>query len=483
MTTRRYRLAVPGAEASGDLLEVYSPYSGEVLAEVEQAGPEAADRAVALQRQLLAEAGPLPPHQRIEVLRRAAGIMRARRLDLTRQIVVEGGKPIADAAVEVERAVNGVELCAAQVGALAGEEVPMGLTAASTGRLAFTTREPIGVVAAISAFNHPLNLVVHQAGPAIAAGCPVIVKPAATTPLSCLAFVDILAQAGLPQGWCVALPCPNEVAERLATSAGIAFLSFIGSPAVGWSLRSKLAPGVRCALEHGGAAPLIVDQSADLDRAVPLILKGGYYHAGQVCVSVQRVFAHRSVKAELVDRLVAGLGALRTGDPMLPGTEVGPLITASAHERVSRWVTEAADAGARVAAGGHPLDHQCYEPTLLVDTPADARAFRDEVFGPVVNIVGVDTLAEAVARANAVPWAFQAAIVTRDIDRALWAARHLDATAVMVNDHTAFRVDWMPFGGRGASGLGVGGIPGTTADMTRPKLVVFNMGDAGAADR
>lgn len=477
MSTGR-ALHIPGVEGgTGRYETVRSPYSGEAIAEVEQADEAALAAALDLQTELFRDRRRrIPLHERVAILRRAADLMRERRDELARQIADEGGKPLRDAVVEADRAVNGVELCAEDVAAHAGREIPMGATPPSEGRLAFTTHEPIGVVAAVSAFNHPLNLIVHQVGPAVAAGCPVIVKPAGPTPLSCITFVSILHEAGLPDEWCIALPCSNEVAERLVTSDRIGFFSFIGSARVGWYLRSKLAPGVRCALEHGGAAPLIVDGSADLDTAVPAMLKGGYYHAGQVCVSVQRVFAHETIADEVIDRLVAGAGELVVGDPLSDATEVGPLIRAGEVERVHEWVTEAIDAGATVATGGNPLEHQCYEPTLLVDPPEDSKVMEQEIFGPVVNVTRYSTLDEAVAKANSVPWAFQAAVFTNDLDVALTAGRELDATAVMVNDHTAFRVDWMPFGGRGPSGLGMGGISYTLEDLTRPKMFVFNAG-------
>ncbi|MDP8991627.1 MAG: aldehyde dehydrogenase family protein [Actinomycetota bacterium] len=478
MSADRHQLNVPGVRPGRlSFQPVRSPYSGDAIAEVEQADGAVLERALDCHEGLFSDRDAwLPLHRRVEVLRRAAATMRSRRQELARLIALEGGKPLTDALVEVDRAVNGVELCGEEAARLHGQQVPMGATASSMGRTAYTVREPVGPVAAISAFNHPLNLVVHQAGPAVAAGCPVVVKPAPATPLSALAFVAILHEAGLPEEWCIALPCGDEVAERLATSARIAFLSFIGSERVGWTLRSRLAPGVRCALEHGGVAPVIVDESADLEQAAPLILKGGYYHAGQVCVSVQRVFAHTRVKDELVDRLAAGAAALAVGDPLLPATEVGPLIRQREVDRVHEWVGEAAGAGATVATGGRPLGHQCYEPTLLVDTPPDTRAMQLEVFGPMVSVVGYEDLDIAVASANSLPFAFQAAVFTRDLHRAERAAARLDATAVMVNDHTAFRVDWMPFGGRRRSGLGMGGIPYAMEDVTQTKMVVTRAG-------
>lgn len=469
------RLRVPGlAAGDGELSVVRSPFNGEAIAEVAVGHAAAVDAALQAATAHFADRdGWLPVYRRKAILDAAGQIMAERRDELAVLIASEGGKPLVDARVEVDRAIGGVRLAGEEAGRVAGEEVPMGATAATDGRMAFTTREPIGVVAAISAFNHPLNLVVHQVAPAVATGCPVIVKPASATPLSCLAFADILAEAGLPEGWCIPLPGSGRVGERLATSPAVAFVSFIGSAAVGWALRAKLAPGTRCALEHGGVAPLLVDASADLDRAAALILKGGFYHAGQVCVSVQRVFADAAVKEALVERLVDGIAGLRTGDPLSPETDVGPLITADAVERVHAWVGEAAEAGATVAAGGQPLEGQCYAPTLLVDTPRHTRAMSEEVFGPVVNVVAVASLQEAIEEANALPWAFQAGVVTRDLDEAVLAARRLNATAVMVNDHTAFRADWMPFGGRGRSGLGLGGIPYTVEELTQPKLVVL----------
>ncbi len=349
----------------------------------------------------------------------------------------------------------------------------MTASAAAAGRMAFTIREPIGVVLAISAFNHPLNLIAHQVGPAVAVGCPVLVKPDLRTPLSCLRYVRLLHEAGLPPEWALPIPCENDVAEQIASSSEIAFLSFIGSAKVGWHLRSRLAPGVRCALEHGGAAPVIVDETADLGLVVPSLLKGGFYHAGQVCVSVQRVFVHRNILEEIVGRLAAGADALQVGDPSDAATDVGPLILKREVDRVHEWVSEAIAAGARLATGGRAVGAQSYAPTVLVNPPLDTRVMTEEIFGPVICVAEYDELNEAIEMANAARWKFQAAVFARDIGSALRAAKGFDASAVMVNDHTAFRVDWMPFGGRAESGLGTGGIAHTLRDLTQEKLIVF----------
>ena len=385
----------------------------------------------------------------------------------------EGGKPLVNSRVEVARAIDGVLNSAELLRTEAGHVVPMRLNEASRNRIAYTRHEPIGVVVALSAFNHPLNLIVHQVAPAIAAGCPVIVKPAQDTPLSCFRFVRLLHEAGLPEAWCQALLTESrEVTGKLVTDPRVGFFSFIGSAAVGWSLRSRLAPGTRCALEHGGAAPVIVAADADLAAAVPTLAKGGFYHAGQVCVSVQRVFAHRSIVAELAEELARRARSLRVGDPLLAETEVGPLIRPQEVDRVHAWVREAVEQGAEVLCGGEPLSATCYAPTVLLEPPGDCRISTEEVFGPVVCLYAYDDLDEAIGRANALPWAFQAAVFTRDYAMAMHAYARLDASAVMLNDHTAFRVDWMPFAGLRQSGLGVGGIPYTFREMQIEKMFV-----------
>jgi len=266
--------------------------------------------------------------------------------------------------------------------------------------------------------------------------------------------------------------CDFIQAKAFATDARVAFLSFIGSAQVGWRLRSILAPGTRCALEHGGVAPVIVDRSADLDAIIEPIAKGGYYHAGQVCVSVQRIYVHAELKRAFIDRLAARVEQLRVGDPTRADTEVGPLITPTEADRVETWIEEAVTGGARRIGGGR-LSKTTLKPTILVDPLRDAKVSSHEIFGPVTCVYGIDDIDEAIAAANSLPVAFQASIFTCDLDVALDAAERLDASAVMVNDHSAFRTDWMPFAGRRESGYGVGGIPYTAREMTAEKMIVF----------
>ncbi|GGF47794.1 aldehyde dehydrogenase [Aliidongia dinghuensis] len=457
-----------------EMIEVVQAYDRALIKAIPADDAQALETKLATAaRTLSARDAWLKPHQRGAILQRAASLLEGRVEAFAKLIAQEGGKPLTDALVEARRAVDGLRNAADELRNFAGREIPMGLTPASDGRWAFTTKEPIGVVAAISAFNHPLNLIIHQVAPAIAVGCPVIVKPAAPTPLSCLELVALLHEAGLPEAWCQTLITEdNALAERLATDPRVAFLSFIGSARVGWHLRSKLAPGTRCALEHGGAAPVIVDRSANLDAIIEPIVKGGYYHAGQVCVSVQRIFVHAAIKVEFVERLSARVAALRVGDPLLPETEVGPLILPRETDRVASWIEEAVGRGTQLIGGGR-LSRTTLKPAILLDPPADAKVSEFEVFGPLTCVYGFEELDQAIDIANALPVAFQASVFSRDIGPALRAAQRLDASAVMINDHTAFRTDWMPFAGRRQSGYGVGGIPWTMKEMAHEKMLVL----------
>jgi len=455
-------------------LIVEQAYDGEEIATLEMDDWEKADRFLTRARELHRSRHLwLPAHERIAILKRLAGLVAAERNEFAMMIAREGGKPLTDALVEVDRAVNGIELAAEEVSRIAGVEMPMDITPGGAGRMAFTRREPIGPVVAVSAFNHPLNLIVHQVAPAIATGCPVIVKPANTTPLCCLRFVELVHEAGLDPDWCQTIVCDIPTAERLVTDPRTAFFTFIGSAKVGWHLRSKLAPGTRCALEHGGAAPAIVAADAVLDSVIASLIKGSYYHAGQVCVSAQRIFVEKAICKDFQERLVAGVEKLVTGDPRDAATQVGPLILPREVDRVESWVSEAMNEGAVKLTGGERLNERTYRPTVLLEPDVKSKVSSLEIFGPVACVYAYDDLSDAVSRANALPLAFQSAIFTRDIDQALDAADLLAGGAVMINDHSAFRVDWMPFGGWRTSGLGVGGIGYTMHDMTQEKLIVI----------
>ncbi len=455
-------------------LDVLSPYDEKTIKSFDLLGEDQALEVLEQCHQLyLDREAWLPAPRRIEILERAAELVASRADSLAVQAAREGGKPLTDSKAEIHRAVEGIKVAAREIWQLGGREIPMRMTASSMNRTAYTFREPCGVVLAISAFNHPFNLLIHQVVTAVAVGCPVIVKPALTTPISCESLLNILYEAGLPRPWCQMILCDNQVAERLATDSRVSFLSFIGSARVGWHLRSKLAPGARCALEHGGLAPVIVDRTADLDAAVPLLIKGGFYHAGQVCVSVQRIYVEEAIAEAFTHQFVEQAQQLKVGDPTDPSTEVGPLILPREVDRVHAWVQEAVDGGGRLLCGGKKNSRTSYQPTVILDPPDDVKLSCEEIFGPVVAIYLFKDQHEAIRRANAPDAYFQASVFTRDLDVALGTSRKLNGMAVMVNDHPAFRVDWMPFGGHRQSGMGVGGIAYTMRDITLERMVVF----------
>tara|TARA_Y100001960_G_scaffold331305_1_gene427878 strand:+ start:303 stop:1739 length:1437 start_codon:yes stop_codon:yes gene_type:complete len=465
---------VANSTPSKDRLTVTAPWDQSVICDVPVADSNAVEIALSNAHTIFKDRDRwLAPYKRIEILDKTVEIMQSRFEELAIEAAREGGKPLIDSRVEVSRAIDGIKNCIECVRNETGRGIPMGLNAASQNRLAFTCREPIGVVVAVSAFNHPLNLIVHQVGPAVASGCPVIIKPAEDTPLSCFRFVQILHEAGLPIEYCQALVV-NElsVAEQLVCDKRVGFFTFIGSGKVGWMLRSKLAPGTRCALEHGGVAPVIIDSTADLDDTLPLIAKGGFYHAGQVCVSVQRVFVPRMMANDVAKQLAELGEKMIIGDPTLEKTEVGPLIRTKEVDRVSEWIEEAKTAGATCQTGGKRLSDTTYACTVLLDPPSNVRISEREIFGPAICVYSYDEVDEAIELANSLPYSFQASILSRNLDFILRCNRRIDAATIMVNDHTAYRVDWMPFAGLKQSGYGVGGIPFTFEDMQIEKLTI-----------
>ena len=453
--------------------DVTSPYDLEKISTLEFHSEEDVERALDLAQKTFAR-GPLPLPERIDILKKSVALFQSRREELALQATREGGKPLVDSLVEVDRGIQGVETAIQSIFELKGAEVPMGITPSSLHRRAFSIRQPIGPVGAISAFNHPFNLIIHQVIPAVITGCPVLVKPALTTPLSCGTIVNTLYEAGLPRAWCQLLHLEDSLAERLVTDQRLGFFSFIGSARVGWMLKSKLAPGVRCALEHGGAAPVLIEPDADIESMVPLLVKGGYYHGGQVCVSVQRVFAQEKIFDQVAQALVEKICQLRLGDPRLKDTQVGPLILPRENKRVESWVQEARQEGAQLLTGGNKASETCFQPTLLTHTRETSKVSTQEIFGPVICLNPYKSLDQGIQRANSLDTSFQSAIFTKNIDAAFHCIEKLKAATVLVNDHTAFRVDWMPFGGHKTSGLGVGGIPHSMRDLCEEKLIVFH---------
>jgi acyl-CoA reductase-like NAD-dependent aldehyde dehydrogenase len=455
-------------------IEVTSPFDGKVVGTVKFSTYEEVESAIDLAHAtFLDTANWMPRYKRVEILENVMKIMSSQVEELTILCASEGGKPYIDSKVEILRAINGIKIAIEHLSVYEGKEVAMGHTNTSANRMAYTFKEPIGVVAAISAFNHPFNLAVHQVIPALAVGCPVIIRPATQTPMSAIRLVEILEEAGLPKGWAQAIVCDRKGGELLATSPKTNFLTFIGSGPVGWYLNSKVSPGTRVALEHGGVAPVIVEPDADIEDMIPALAKGGFYHAGQVCVSVQRIYVHESIFDTVANKLAAVASKLIVGDQLDPKTEVGPLINNDEVNRVEEWVNDAVAKGATILTGGKRISASCFEPTVILNPSDDAIVSQKEIFGPVVCIYSYKTFDEAIAKANSLEVSFQAAVFTKNIDSALKAVKRLNATAVMVNDHTAFRVDWMPFGGARVSGLGMGGIPYSMEEMSNEKMMVI----------
>ena len=456
-------------------LMVYSPFTREQIDCIPMHDAKDADKMIEIAYAVFKDPKHhIPYHERIAILERLIPMMESSIESLTIMATKEGGKPYLDSKVEVLRAIQGVKSAIDTMRTMHGHEVPMGLTGSSQNRLAFTIHEPIGVIFAISAFNHPLNLIVHQVIPAIAAGAPVIIKPASSTPRTCLTFIDMIHQAGLPKEWCQALICHSSIAEQMVSDSRIAFLSFIGSGEIGWKLRSLLAPGMRCALEHGGMAPSIIAEDANMTEYLEKIVKGSMYHSGQVCVSTQHVYVHESQSDALLSSLKQRVEQFRIGDPLSEESEGGPLIHPKEVQRVHSWVQEAVQQGAQNISGGEIISETLYAPTVLYNPSVYSRVTNQEVFGPVLCVHSYTKLDEAIHRINASPFGFQASVFTKNMDIAFKVMKSLNASAVMLNDHTAFRVDWMPFGGRDASGLGWGGIPHSIKEYSREKMLVFN---------
>jgi len=454
---------------TGEWVEVRSPYSGEVVGRVAKAG--AAETRRALDAAERALASPLPAHERAAILDRVAELLREHHEEMARTICAEAAKPIRTARVEASRAVSTYTFAAVEARKLAGEAIPMDASEAGVGKLAFTLRRPIGVVAAISPFNFPCNLVAHKLAPALAAGCPVVLKPASQTPLSALLLAELEQEAGLPAGWLNVLVGPAaEIGDVLVEDPRVRLITFTGSSGVGWGLQER-APRKRVRLELGNSTPAIVAADADLETAAAKLAANAFSFAGQSCISVQRVYVERPVLDDFLARFVPKVEALVVGDPADEATDVGPVIDTGNRDRIAGWVEEAEAAGARVLTGGREGD--LLRPTVLAGVPDDAKVSCQEVFGPVCIVNPVDSLEEAYARANGTDYGLQAGIFTASISTALAAAEALEFGGVTVNEAPTYRADQMPYGGIKESGNTKEGPAFTVREMTEERLVVL----------
>lgn len=459
----------PVTTGSGGV-EVTNPYTGEVIAVMPRCGPDEVDAACRAAAAALAR-DDFAQYERAAVLERAAGLLRERTEEFARMITAESAKPIRTARVEATRAVDTLIFAAVEARKLSGELVPMEASASGAGKLGFSFRVPIGVVAAITPFNFPLNLVAHKVAPAVAAGCPVVLKPAPQTPLSGIKLVDLLVEAGLPADWIsVVTDSGKEAGEPLVAHDTPAMITFTGSAPVGWMIAGA-APKKRVALELGANSPLIVEPGADLAHIAAKVKVAGFSHAGQSCISVQRVIVHRRMHDQMLEHLRAEAESLVLGDPAEDATDVGPLIRPAEATRVKEWVDEAVSGGGTLVTGGTLAGEGILHPTIVDAAPADSRLCVREVFGPVITTVAYDDFDEALEIANDTEFGLHVGVFTNDLPKALRAARRLRFGGVLINEVPTFRADQQPYGGVRESGNTREGPAYTVLEMTEPRFV------------
>jgi acyl-CoA reductase-like NAD-dependent aldehyde dehydrogenase len=457
---------------TGDWIDVRSPYSGEVVGRVAKGGADETRRAIDAAEEALHN--PLPAHKRAEILVKVVAGIARRHDEIARQISDEAGKPLKAARVEASRAMSTYTFAAVEARKLAGEMVPMDAAQAGEGKLAFTLRRPIGVVGAISPFNFPLNLVAHKLAPALAAGCPVVLKPATQTPLSALLLAELEEEAGLPPGWLSVVVGPSaEIGDVLVEDERVKAITFTGSGAVGWGLAARAARK-KVNLELGNATPVIVTADADIEAAATAMAAHAFSFAGQSCISVQRLYVERPAYNQFVEAFLPKVEALKVGDPADEETDVGPVIDEDARERILEWIAEARGGGVEILAGGEEQDG-LIAPTVIAGASPELKVSCEEVFGPVVTVNAFDSLDEAIELANSTRYGLQAGIFTSRLDTAMRAGQELEFGGVIVNEAPTFRADQMPYGGVKDSGNTREGPAYAVRELTEERLVVINL--------
>ncbi|MDA2966488.1 MAG: aldehyde dehydrogenase family protein [Actinomycetota bacterium] len=459
--------------SSGSSIDVVDPFQRKVIGRIPACTSVEVDRAVA-QAQGALKRG-LPQWQRAKILDVAAVRLAARREEFAQLIARESAKPIRTARIEVDRAVGTFEFSAAEARKLAGEMIPMEALAAGAGKIGFTLSVPVGVIGAIAPFNFPLNLVVHKVGPAIAAGCPIILKPASQTPFTSIALAEMLIdECGLPSDWLhVVTGGGSTVGNALVDHPDIALITFTGSPEVGWSIRSR-APRKKVGLELGNNAPIVIEADGDWETAAAKIRLAGFSHAGQSCISTQRIFVHSSIAADFTRELISQVSTLVVGDPLDEATEVSALISLAERDRVASWIHEATTQGATIACGGALDENGVLLPTIILNARPEMKVCSREVFGPVVTVTTYDEVGKALEMANDSDFGLQAAIFTSRIDTALQAIKTLDFGGVVVNDVPTFRADQQPYGGLRDSGNTREGPAYSVKEMTEIRMVMLS---------
>ncbi len=457
---------------TGEAVEVRSPYDASLVAVVHRAGPKEIEALIAGAVEAFQSTRRLPAWKRAEALEKISAGIAARREELATTIALEAGKPIRTARAEVDRAVFTFKVAAEESKRIYGEIVPLDWLPGTEGREAHVRRVPLGPVTGISPFNFPLNLVAHKVAPALAAGDAIVLRPASQTPVSALKLAEIVREAGLPEGALSVVPSSTQDAAPLVEDERIRFLTFTGSPAVGWGLKSR-AGRKRVTLELGGNAGVIVHRDADLEYAAERVTWGGFSYAGQSCISVQRVYVHEEVYAQFREALVRRVKALKTGDPLDEATDVGPLIDSGAAERVEAWVEEARHGGAQVLTGGK-RDGSLWQPTVLAEIKPEMRVSCQEVFAPLVGLYAYTDVSTAIRAVDEGDFGLQAGLFTNDWNVIQAAFEEIEVGGLMVNDVSTFRVDHMPYGGVKQSGTGREGLRYAIEEMSELKLLTFN---------
>lgn len=455
---------------------IRNPYNGKPIADVCLASKAEADEAVARAVAAVPAMRRLPAHVRAGALLQIAGRLAVRQEEFARTMTAESGKPITDARREVGRAVQTFTVAAEEARRIGGDVIPMDLTPGMERHVGFVRRVPVGPVLGITPFNFPLNLVAHKVAPCLAAGNPMVLKPAPQTPLTSLLLAELVLETGLPGGALSVVPCENAVAEQMVTDERFKVVSFTGSAAVGWMLKAKSGKK-RVLLELGGNAGVIVEPDADVELAAARCAAGGYAYSGQTCISVQRIFVHDAVYDRFVEQLLARVKALKTGDPADEATVIGPLIDEAAARRVEQWIQEAVAQGARVLTGGRRTG-SVVEATVLADVTPAMKVSCREIFGPVVTVSRYTEFSAALAALNDSEYGLQAGVFTRDVDRIFRAYRELEVGAVLANEIPTFRAEHMPYGGVKDSGLGREGVRYAIEEMTELKLLILNLRDS-----
>jgi len=457
---------------SPDRLEVSNPADpANPAGATYHATPEQYEEAVTAAVGAFEQTRVLPAYERGRALREISAGIKARREELAHVMSLEAGKPIRDALVEVDRATLTFRIGAEEAERMYGEVIPLDLMASSKGRVGITRRFPIGPIAGISPFNFPLNLAAHKLAPAIAAGCSIVLKPPSKDPLTMLTVGEIVDSVGLPPGAVSILPMSRELGDRMVADERFKLLSFTGSPSVGWRMKER-AGKKKVVLELGGNAGVIVDKSADLDWAVKRCLAGAFAYAGQVCISVQRMYIHDDVREAFLEKFLAGVTNLKVGNPIEPITDVGPMVDEAAAGRTQRWVDEAVALGGKVLAGGH-ANGTFFEPTVLTDVPTTAQVCSNEAFAPLVVVFGFTDFEDAIRQVNDSFFGLQTGVFTNDLGHAWQAFGELEVGGVIVNDIPTYRIDHMPYGGVKDSGLGREGLRWSIEDMTELRILVL----------